>query len=76
MKRDDFGNRMKAFESVYTDVRIPIELPMMVRVDGKGFSKFTKGFNKPFDDDLSGAMIAMMLHPNSARPSEELSCDG
>jgi len=59
MKHDDFGNRMKAFESVYTDARIPIELPMMVRVDGKGFSKFTKGFNKPFDDDLSGAMIAM-----------------
>jgi tRNA(His) 5'-end guanylyltransferase len=59
---DEFGNRMKFFERAYTDVRIPINVPLCVRIDGKGFSKFTKGFTKPFDSHLTQAMIDTTKH--------------
>lgn len=59
---DKFGNRMKFFERAYTDVRIPIDVPLCVRIDGKGFSKFTKGFAKPFDNHLTQAMIDTTKH--------------
>ena len=57
MKHDDFGDRMKRYERMYTDIRIPIDVPLCVRIDGKGFSKFTKGFAKPFDQSLTRAMV-------------------
>ena len=57
MKQDDFGDRMKAYEKEYTEAHVPIDQILCVRIDGKGFSKFTKGFKKPFDDRLSNAMI-------------------
>jgi tRNA(His) guanylyltransferase len=58
MKKDDiFGNRMKDLESVYTSAKIEPPAVLCVRIDGKGFSKFTKGFKKPFDDGLSETMI-------------------
>lgn len=56
MKQDDFGDRMKAYEQVYTDHRIMPPNILCVRIDGKGFSKYTKGFSKPFDDGLCRAM--------------------
>lgn len=57
MKNDDFGDRMKSLESVYTYPRVPATDYLCVRIDGKGFSKYTKGFGKPFDKTLSGAMV-------------------
>jgi tRNA(His) guanylyltransferase len=57
MKNDDFGDRMKSYEKVYTESRVKYPDILCVRIDGKGFSKFTKGFKKPFDDVLSDAMI-------------------
>lgn len=57
MKKDDFGNRMKDLEKVYTSARIEPPDVLCVRLDGKGFSKFTRGFKKPFDDSLSETMI-------------------
>lgn len=57
MKKDDFGDRMKKYESEYTNTKISPPDYLCVRLDGKGFSKFTKGFLKPFDDKLSDAMI-------------------
>lgn len=62
MKNDQFGDRMKFFERAYTDVCIPIDVPLCVRIDGKGFSKFTKGFAKPFDKNLTQAMIDTTKH--------------
>ena len=32
------------------------ELPVVVRVDGRGFSKFTEGFEKPYDYRITNAM--------------------
>lgn len=33
-------------------------LPIMVRLDGRGFSKFTKDMDKPFDDNFKECMLA------------------
>lgn len=58
MKKDDFGNRMKSYEFVETSRKLRNDIPVYVRIDGRGFSKFTKGMNRPFDANLSQAMIA------------------
>ena len=56
-KSDLFGDRMKAYENKFTSASVSIGQILCVRIDGKGFSKFTKGFKKPFDERLSNAMI-------------------
>jgi tRNA(His) guanylyltransferase len=60
MKHDEFGDRMKAYEKAFTSAHISIDQILCVRIDGKGFSKFTKGFKKPFDDRLSNVMVHTM----------------
>jgi len=62
MKQDDFGDRMKAYEKTYTAASVPIDQILCIRIDGKGFSKFTKGFKKPFDDVLGGVMVNTMMN--------------
>jgi len=57
MKHDDFGDRMKELEGRYTSARVPASDYLCVRIDGKGFSKFTKGFVKPFDERVTYAMV-------------------
>lgn len=51
------SDRMKSYEECY-DFKIHTRVPVIVRVDGKGFSKYTKTIkaNKPFDESLSQAM--------------------
>lgn len=47
-KNVDLMTRMKLYESVYAK-RLDPDLPIIIRVDGKNFSKYTKQFSKPFD---------------------------
>jgi tRNA(His) guanylyltransferase len=55
--QDDFGDRMKAYEAVEAGRRLDVTLPICARIDGRRFSRFTKGrFHKPFDLDISRAM--------------------
>jgi len=61
MNKDFFGDRMKAYEKEYTSAYVPIDQILCVRIDGKGFSKFTKGFKKPFDDILGETMKKTMM---------------
>lgn len=56
MLHDDFGDRMKAYEGAEANRRLDPTLPMVARLDGRVFSKFTRGFVKPFDDTLTRAM--------------------
>jgi len=56
LSQDVFGNRMKGYEKS-TQILIDPKDHMIVRLDGKKFSKFTKGFLKPFDDILSRVMV-------------------
>lgn len=48
--------RMKGYEDA-TKVQFPSDSIIVARIDGRGFSKFTKGFTKPFDKDFTEAMI-------------------
>jgi tRNA(His) 5'-end guanylyltransferase len=53
--KNNLSSRMKHYEACYSTM-IPPRTYTIVRVDGRGFSKFTKGMNKPFDPDFSEAM--------------------
>ena len=54
MKLDD---RMALYESQTTNRKLIPRLPVLVRLDGKNFSKFTKNLKKPYDIRLSKLMI-------------------
>jgi tRNA(His) 5'-end guanylyltransferase len=57
---DLLGSRMKNnYESV-AKTRLVRRMPVAIRIDGKAFHTFTKGFQKPFDKVLGNAMIATM----------------
>ena len=51
------GDRMKSYE---IDERVPPYKPYVCRLDGKNFSKFTKGLKKPFDPMFTRAMVRTM----------------
>ena len=51
---DDFGDRMKGYEQ--KERFMPL-LPVVARIDGKRFSRWTKGLNRPYDEDFSHLMI-------------------
>lgn len=55
MSKDGLGDRMKSYESNFQTRLLPM-LPIMIRIDGKGFSKWTKGFKRPYDERLSSLM--------------------
>ncbi len=57
MKNDEFGDRMKLYESIQTGVILVPQLPIMARIDGRCFSTWTKGLNRPYDERLSTVMI-------------------
>lgn len=55
MDTSDFAIRMKEYEKrnrYYLQKRIPV----MIRIDGRSFHTFTKGFQKPFDGILIKSM--------------------
>lgn len=56
MQHDEFGDRMKLYEGIEAKKRFNPDLPLVARLDGRTFSKFTRGFKKPFDDTLTRAM--------------------
>lgn len=56
MRKDEFGDRMKAYESVEAQRELDQSLPTIVRIDGKKFSKFTKSFKKPYDQRITDMM--------------------
>jgi tRNA(His) 5'-end guanylyltransferase len=59
---DDFGNRMKAYEAVETGRKLDPLLPIYARIDGRTFSAFTRGMERPFDVRMTGAMIGTTMH--------------
>lgn len=56
-ENDDFGNRMKAYEAVETSRQLDASKPIYARIDGRSFSRFTRGMDRPFDARMSRAMI-------------------
>lgn len=53
--KDSLGNRMKTYENASKNYLVR-RMPVIVRIDGKAFHTFTKGFKKPFDDILIETM--------------------
>lgn len=61
MKYDALGTRMKKYEYV-TRTHLVNRCPVIVRIDGKAFHTFTRGFNKPFDRILVKTMQETMKY--------------
>lgn len=57
---DDLGTRMKTFYENTYRFGMTRRMPVAIRIDGKAFHTFTKGFVRPFDKVLSNAMIRTM----------------
>lgn len=60
MSNTCLGDRMKGYEGI-TRHQLMRRTPVIIRIDGKGFHSFTKGFHKPFDEILTNAMHQTML---------------
>lgn len=59
---DDFGNRMKGYEAAETGRKLDPHLPIYARIDGRAFSTFTRGMERPFDHRLTTAMVETTKH--------------
>ena len=56
------GDRMKDYEKRETARRPLPMLPVCVRLDGKRFSRWTKGLERPYDPRLSALMVDTTRH--------------
>lgn len=61
MNKDSLGSRMKEYENVSQNV-LTRRMPVIIRIDGKAFHSFTKGFEKPFDMILMESMWRTTKH--------------
>jgi tRNA(His) 5'-end guanylyltransferase len=57
MDNSNIGDRMKFYEMAEAGRMLMPLLPVCVRIDGKCFSKFTKGFARPYDERMSRTMV-------------------
>ena len=61
MKKDNLGDRMKGNYENRAKTQLLRRTPVIIRLDGKAFHTFTRGFKKPFDNILTEAMQQTML---------------
>lgn len=59
--KDSLGDRMKTYENV-TRTYLTRRTPVIIRLDGRSFHTFTRGFKKPFDDVLVKSMQDTMKY--------------
>jgi tRNA(His) 5'-end guanylyltransferase len=57
---DELGKRMKEYYEQVPKYRLMRRTPVIIRIDGKAFHTFTKGFDKPFDYVLHRTMNRTM----------------
>lgn len=57
---DALGTRMKTFYEQIPKFKLYRRTPVAIRIDGKAFHTFTRGFAKPFDSVLGNAMVRTM----------------
>ena len=57
---DDLGTRMKEFYESVPKTHLMRRTPVAIRIDGKAFHTFTRGFKKPFDQVLGDSMVQTM----------------
>jgi len=61
MDHSSLGDRMKGYEAVSKN-RLVRRMPVVLRLDGKAFHTFTRGFVKPFDDVMVKSMQDAMKY--------------
>ena len=59
---DDLGVRMKTFYEQTPKTKLMRRCPVAIRIDGKAFHTFTRGFQKPFDEVLIESMQETMKY--------------
>lgn len=59
---DDLGIRMKTFYEQVPKTKLMRRTPVAIRIDGKAFHTFTRGFQKPFDEILIKSMQDTMKY--------------
>lgn len=59
---DELGTRMKEFYESVPKTKLMRRTPVAIRIDGKAFHTFTRGFSKPFDDILINTMQDTMKY--------------
>ena len=62
MKKDSLGDRMKTFYENIPKTHLTRRQPVIIRIDGKAFHTFTRGFQRPFDDILIESMQETMKY--------------
>lgn len=60
-EKSDFGDRMKGYENAFRHF-LPRRMPCIIRLDGCAFHTYTRGFIKPWDENLMEALALTMLH--------------
>lgn len=59
---EDLGVRMKTFYEQIPKTKLMRRCPVIIRIDGKAFHTFTRGFQKPFDEILINSMQETMKY--------------
>lgn len=59
---DELGTRMKEFYEGVPKTRLVRRMPVAIRLDGKAFHTFTRGFKRPFDEVLGKSMRETMKY--------------
>lgn len=62
MTKDSLGTRMKEYYEGIPKTRLMRRTPVAIRIDGKAFHTFTRGFRKPFDMVLMESMQETMKY--------------
>ena len=61
MNKDSLGDRMKQYENIPKN-QLMRRQPVIIRIDGKAFHTFTRGFQRPFDNILIKSMQETMKY--------------
>lgn len=59
---DELGKRMKEYYENIPKTKLMRRTPVAIRIDGKAFHTFTRGFKKPFDEVLIKSMQETMKY--------------
>lgn len=59
---DELGKRMKEYYENISKTKLMRRTPVAIRIDGKAFHTFTRGFQKPFDAVLIKSMQETMKY--------------
>ena len=59
--KTSLGDRMKGYENINRNHLIS-RMPVILRLDGKAFHTFTKGFDKPYDKIMAKSMESTMRY--------------